>query len=92
MSTRRYFLLGTRLFPSLDKTILHYREKPAPREGGMVMSAEEKICPICGKKGNFKGFACTPCQEKIRREALGERQKIKEEAEREIKRHGQGGE
>lgn len=52
------------------------------------MEAKEKICPVCGKKGDFKGFACDPCQEKIRREALGERQKIKQEADKEIKKYG----
>jgi hypothetical protein len=37
------------------------------------MSEEKKKCMICGKMlVTFKGSICEPCQDRIRREAMGE--------------------
>jgi len=44
---------------------------------------------ICAKPSEvLKGGICQPCQERIRREALGEQAGIAERAEREISRQG----
>jgi hypothetical protein len=44
---------------------------------------------ICAKpSGLLKGGICEPCQERIRREALGEQSGVAERAERELSRHG----
>jgi hypothetical protein len=53
------------------------------------MSQENKKCMICAKPSEvLKGGICQPCQERIRREALGEQAGIAERAEREISRQG----
>jgi len=46
----------------------------------------ERICSICGKKS--QDFICKQCSERIKEEALKGGQKIKKEAEKELKRHG----
>jgi hypothetical protein len=53
------------------------------------MSEEKKKCMICGKapKG-LKGGICEPCQDRIRREALGEQAGISDRADRELTKHG----
>jgi len=44
---------------------------------------------ICAKPSEvLKGGICQPCQERIRREALGEQAGVADRAEREISRHG----
>lgn len=43
---------------------------------------------VCGKAMPLKGGICDPCQERIRREALGEQADTRIEAEKELKRHG----
>jgi len=44
---------------------------------------------ICAKPRELlKGGICEPCQERIRREALGEQSGTAERAERELSRHG----
>ena len=44
---------------------------------------------ICAKPAEvLKGGICEPCQDRIRREALGEQAGIADRAEREISRHG----
>lgn len=50
---------------------------------------EEKKCMICAKPAPIlKGGICEPCQERIRREALGEQAGIANRAERELAKHG----
>jgi len=44
---------------------------------------------ICAKPSEvLKGGICQPCQERIRREALGEQSGVADRAEREISRQG----
>jgi hypothetical protein len=44
---------------------------------------------VCAKTALvLKGGICEPCQERIRREALGEQAGVAEGAERELIRHG----
>jgi hypothetical protein len=44
---------------------------------------------ICGKQAPFlKGGICDPCQDRIRREAMGEQAETTERANRELKKHG----
>jgi len=54
-----------------------------------LMSDPVKRCMICAKLSELlKGGICEPCQERIRREAMGEQSGIAERAERELSRHG----
>jgi hypothetical protein len=49
----------------------------------------QKKCMICAKPAEvLKGGICEPCQDKIRREALGEQAGLSERADRELARHG----
>ena len=53
------------------------------------MSEAAKRCMICAKPSELlKGAICQPCQERIRREALGEQAGVADRAEREITRQG----
>ena len=53
------------------------------------MSETAKRCMICAKPAELlKGAICQPCQERIRREALGEQAGVADRAEREITRQG----
>ena len=53
------------------------------------MSEATKRCMICAKPAeSLKGGICQPCQERIRREALGEQAGVADRAEREISRQG----
>jgi len=53
------------------------------------MSDAKKKCMICAKEVMvLKGGICEPCQDRIRREAMGERAAISERAERELAKHG----
>ena len=53
------------------------------------MSEAQKKCMICGKAAaDFKGGICEPCQDRIRREALGEQAGISDRADRELTKHG----
>lgn len=53
------------------------------------MAEPEKRCMVCAKvMPVLKGGICEPCQEKIRREAMGEQAHANENAERELTRHG----
>jgi hypothetical protein len=48
-----------------------------------------KKCMICAKPAEvIKGGICQPCQERIRREAMGEQAGVADRAEREITRQG----
>ncbi len=53
------------------------------------MSEAAKKCMVCAKPSDsLKGGICQPCQERIRREALGEQAGVADRAEREISRQG----
>ena len=53
------------------------------------MSEEKKKCMICAKPVPIlKGGICEPCQDRIRREALGEQAGVGERADRELAKHG----
>ena len=53
------------------------------------MTEETKKCMICAKPNKeLKGGICNPCQDRIRREAMGEQAGIADRAEREISRQG----
>jgi hypothetical protein len=53
------------------------------------MAQAEKKCMVCAKAVLvLKGGICEPCQEKIRREAMGEQTRVSEGADRELTRHG----
>lgn len=53
------------------------------------MSERVKKCMICAKPAEqLKGGICEPCQDRIRREAMGEQSGIAERAERELSRQG----
>ena len=53
------------------------------------MAQVEKKCMVCAKAvGVLKGGICELCQDKIRREAMGEQTRESEGAHRELARHG----
>ena len=52
------------------------------------MANEQKKCMICAKATPLKGGICEPCQERIRREAMGEQANVRSQAEKELKKHG----
>lgn len=52
------------------------------------MNEDKKKCMICGKILAVKGGICEPCQDRIRREAMGEQAGISDQADRELTRHG----
>lgn len=53
------------------------------------MAESQKKCMVCAKPSpTLKGGICEPCQDRIRREALGEQEGIGERADRELHRHG----
>lgn len=53
------------------------------------MSQSVKKCMVCAKPAEtLRGGICEACQDKIRREAMGEQARNSESAERELSRHG----
>lgn len=53
------------------------------------MADAAKKCMVCAKPGAIlKGGICEPCQERIRREAMGEQAGVSDRADRELSRHG----
>lgn len=53
------------------------------------MAEALKKCMVCAKPAvTLKGGICEPCQERIRREALGEQGRVSERADREITSQG----
>lgn len=53
------------------------------------MAESAKKCMVCAKPVlELKGGICRPCQDKIRREALGEQARTDENANRELSRQG----
>ncbi|HEX9660754.1 MAG TPA: hypothetical protein VGB27_00590 [Candidatus Binatia bacterium] len=48
-----------------------------------------KRCMICAKEAAvLKGGICEPCQDRIRREAMGQQAGISERADKELSKHG----
>jgi hypothetical protein len=54
----------------------------------MEKKAKKKLCMICARVEVETTSICKPCSEKIRNEAVGERERIKSDAEKEIKKQG----
>jgi len=53
------------------------------------MEQQQKRCMVCGQVVSLiKGGICDPCQERIRREALGKDADTRVQAEKELKKHG----
>ena len=53
------------------------------------MTETIKKCMICAKAAEvLNGGICQPCQDRIRREAMGEQAGVSDRAEREIARQG----
>lgn len=53
------------------------------------MAEATKRCLICAKPADvLKGGICAPCQDRIRREAMGEQAGVSERADRELSKHG----
>ena len=52
------------------------------------MDKEQRKCMVCGKPTPLKGGICEPCQERIRREAMGGQADVRAQAEKELKKHG----
>ena len=51
--------------------------------------ADAKRCMICAKEAAvLKGGICEPCQDRIRREAMGQQAGISERADKELSKHG----
>lgn len=49
---------------------------------------QKKKCLVCGKPALPQGGICAPCQERIRREAMGEKEELRSQAEKQLKKHG----
>ena len=49
---------------------------------------EPKKCMVCGKVALLKGGICDPCQERIRKEAMGHQADQRVQADKELKKHG----
>ena len=53
------------------------------------MAEAKKRCMICAKEAALlKGGICEPCQDRIRREAMGQQAGISERADKELSKHG----
>ena len=53
------------------------------------MADASKKCMVCAKAATIlKGGICESCQERIRREAMGEQAGVSDRADRELSRHG----
>jgi hypothetical protein len=53
------------------------------------MAVAKKRCMICAKEAAvLKGGICEPCQDRIRREAMGQQAGISERADKELSKHG----
>ncbi|HEX2929619.1 MAG TPA: hypothetical protein VHV54_07885 [Candidatus Binatia bacterium] len=53
------------------------------------MSEATKKCMVCAKPAPvLKGGICEACQDRIRREAMGEQAAVSERADRELSHHG----
>jgi len=51
-------------------------------------SGPQKRCMVCAQAADLSGGICQACAEKIRGQAQGKRQDVREKAERELRKHG----
>jgi hypothetical protein len=55
----------------------------------MAEREPKKRCMVCAKEAALtKGGICEPCQERIRREAMGEQAAVSDKADKELSKHG----
>jgi|GEM_PF-873701 len=85
--------LGTFIHgPSSLGGVIRWMARIIPGKGPwakiMEKKDKKKLCMICGVVEVGSTSICKTCSEKIRQEAVGERDRIKSEAEREIKKQG----
>ena len=53
------------------------------------MTEPTKKCMVCAKPAEvLRGGICQPCQDRIRREAMGQQAGVSERADEELARHG----
>jgi uncharacterized Zn finger protein (UPF0148 family) len=52
------------------------------------MAEKPRLCMLCGLQEVETGSICPACQEGVKREALGKQANLKQQAEREMRRHG----
>ncbi len=52
------------------------------------MAGKTKRCMVCAKEKTFEGSICEECKAMIRGEATEKHRKIRQEAEKEIRREG----
>jgi hypothetical protein len=53
------------------------------------MPEAKRKCMVCAEEAAvLRGGICEPCQDRIRREAMGDQADISDRAERELSRHG----
>jgi uncharacterized Zn finger protein (UPF0148 family) len=52
------------------------------------MAEKPRLCMICGLQEVETGSICPACQEGVKREAVGKQANLKQQAEREMRRHG----
>jgi hypothetical protein len=55
---------------------------------GETMAGETKRCMVCAKEKVFEGSICEECKAMIRGEAAEKGKRIKQDAEREMRREG----
>jgi hypothetical protein len=53
------------------------------------MNEREKVCILCGKKEVMVGYMCGYCQDRIQKEAVGKREKMRQEADTAMRKHGE---
>ena len=57
--------------------------------GVKIDSVEKKKCMVCGRLLPIvRGGICDPCQDRIRREAMGEQANVRDQADKELKKQG----
>jgi hypothetical protein len=54
----------------------------------MAQEKGREKCMICGQAMPLKGGICDPCQERIRKEAMGQQADQRVQAEKELRKHG----
>lgn len=52
------------------------------------MSGARGRCMVCGRERELSGGMCEECKAKIREEAVGKQKRIKDEAEKELRKKG----
>ena len=63
-----------------------YGCRPVPK--GETMGEETKRCMVCAKEKVFEGSICEECKAMIRGEAAEKGKKIRQDAEKEMRREG----